>query len=91
MEGDARFGNERAGADEDRSGDRDSKIKERASAVLEGMGLTVSDAVRILRTRTANEGGAAVYGWPEFGGARRVVSGEGAGGARGFAACGAGC
>lgn len=34
----------------------DSAIKERASAVLESMGLTVSDAVRILLTRTANEG-----------------------------------
>lgn len=34
----------------------DAQIKERASAVLEEMGLTVSDAVRILLTRTANEG-----------------------------------
>jgi DNA-damage-inducible protein J len=34
----------------------DPEIKERASAVLETMGLTVSDAVRILLTRTANEG-----------------------------------
>ena len=34
----------------------DSEIKERAASVLEGMGLTVSDAVRILLTRTANEG-----------------------------------
>jgi len=34
----------------------DPEIKERASAVLENMGLTVSDAVRILLTRTANEG-----------------------------------
>jgi DNA-damage-inducible protein J len=34
----------------------DPAIKERASAVLEEMGLTVSDAVRILLTRTANEG-----------------------------------
>jgi DNA-damage-inducible protein J len=34
----------------------DSDIKERAAAVLEDMGLTVSDAVRILLTRTANEG-----------------------------------
>lgn len=34
----------------------DSEIRDRASAVLEGMGLTVSDAVRILLTRTANEG-----------------------------------
>lgn len=34
----------------------DSEVKERASAVLENMGLTVSDAVRILLTRTANEG-----------------------------------
>ncbi|WP_342364020.1 type II toxin-antitoxin system RelB/DinJ family antitoxin [Terrarubrum flagellatum] len=34
----------------------DADIKERASAVLEAMGLTVSDAVRILLTRTANEG-----------------------------------
>ncbi|TAM98282.1 MAG: type II toxin-antitoxin system RelB/DinJ family antitoxin [Rhizobiaceae bacterium] len=31
-------------------------VRDRASAVLENMGLTVSDAVRILLTRTANEG-----------------------------------
>lgn len=34
----------------------DAGIRDRASAVLERMGLTVSDAVRILLTRTANEG-----------------------------------
>lgn len=34
----------------------DSNVKERAAIVLEGMGLTISDAVRILLTRTANEG-----------------------------------
>jgi DNA-damage-inducible protein J len=34
----------------------DPAVKERAAAVLENMGLTVSDAVRILLTRTANEG-----------------------------------
>jgi DNA-damage-inducible protein J len=34
----------------------DSDIKDRATVVLENMGLTVSDAVRILLTRTANEG-----------------------------------
>ena len=34
----------------------DSDIKERASRVLAASGLTVSDAVRILLTRTANEG-----------------------------------
>lgn len=34
----------------------DEAIKERAGAVLEKMGLTVSDAVRILLTRVANEG-----------------------------------
>ncbi len=34
----------------------DADIKERATIVLESMGLTVSDAVRILLTRTANEG-----------------------------------
>jgi DNA-damage-inducible protein J len=34
----------------------DPKVKRRASAVLERMGITVSDAVRILLTRTANEG-----------------------------------
>ncbi|MGW8201214.1 type II toxin-antitoxin system RelB/DinJ family antitoxin [Sphingomonas bisphenolicum] len=34
----------------------DSDVKERASAVFERMGLTVSDAVRILLTRTAREG-----------------------------------
>ncbi len=31
-------------------------VKERASAVLDNMGLTVSDAVRILLTRIANDG-----------------------------------
>lgn len=34
----------------------DADIRDRAAAVLETMGLTVSDAVRILLTRTANEG-----------------------------------
>jgi DNA-damage-inducible protein J len=34
----------------------DSAVKERASEVLEGLGLTISDAVRILLTRTAKEG-----------------------------------
>ncbi|MDA9496532.1 type II toxin-antitoxin system RelB/DinJ family antitoxin [Bradyrhizobium sp. CCBAU 11357] len=34
----------------------DAEVRDRASAVLEEMGLTVSDAVRILLTRTANEG-----------------------------------
>lgn len=34
----------------------DPEVKERASAVLEALGLTVSDAVRILLTRTAREG-----------------------------------
>ena len=34
----------------------DSELKERAAKVLERMGLTVSDAVRILLTRVANEG-----------------------------------
>lgn len=34
----------------------DADIKDRATAVLQTMGLTVSDAVRILLTRTANEG-----------------------------------
>ena len=34
----------------------DVGVKEKATAVLENMGLTVSDAVRILLTRTANEG-----------------------------------
>ncbi|WP_352832145.1 type II toxin-antitoxin system RelB/DinJ family antitoxin [Mesorhizobium sp. M0664] len=33
-----------------------AEVKERATVVLESMGLTVSDAVRILLTRTANEG-----------------------------------
>jgi len=35
----------------------DPALKERAAEVLENMGLTVSDAVRILLTRVANEGG----------------------------------
>jgi len=34
----------------------DADVEERAAAVLESMGLTVADAVRILLTRTANEG-----------------------------------
>ena len=34
----------------------DPAIKARASEVLEAMGMTVSDAVRILLTRTAREG-----------------------------------
>jgi len=34
----------------------DAEVKERATAVLKSMGLTVPDAVRILLTRTANEG-----------------------------------
>ena len=38
----------------------DADIKERAAAVLDNMGLTVSDAVRILLTRVANEGALPV-------------------------------
>lgn len=34
----------------------DADVKERASQVLEAMGMTLSDAVRILLTRTAREG-----------------------------------
>ena len=34
----------------------DADLKARAVAVLDNMGLTVSDAVRILLTRVANEG-----------------------------------
>jgi DNA-damage-inducible protein J len=34
----------------------DSDLKDRAAAVLANLGMTVSDAVRILLTRTANEG-----------------------------------
>ncbi len=34
----------------------DAEVRDRASAVFERMGLTVSNAVRILLTRTANEG-----------------------------------
>jgi len=34
----------------------DPEIRDRAALVLERMGLTVSDAVRILLTRTAQEG-----------------------------------
>jgi DNA-damage-inducible protein J len=34
----------------------DPAVKKRAAAVLEALGITVSDAVRILLTRTANEG-----------------------------------
>ncbi|MFN2343966.1 MAG: type II toxin-antitoxin system RelB/DinJ family antitoxin [Desulfonatronovibrio sp.] len=38
----------------------DPETKERAAAVLENMGLSVSDAVRILLTRVAHEGGLPV-------------------------------
>ncbi len=34
----------------------DTEVKERAATVLENMGLSLSDAVRILLTRVANEG-----------------------------------
>lgn len=34
----------------------DPDVKNRATAVLEELGITVSEAVRILLTRTANEG-----------------------------------
>ena len=34
----------------------DADVKEQAAAIFEKMGLTVSDAVRILLTRTAREG-----------------------------------
>ena len=34
----------------------DPHVKERAAAVLGELGITISDAVRILLTRTANEG-----------------------------------
>jgi DNA-damage-inducible protein J len=34
----------------------DPAVKDRAAAVLEDLGITVSEAVRILLTRTANEG-----------------------------------
>ncbi len=34
----------------------DAAVKERATAVLDNMGLTISDVVRILLTRVANEG-----------------------------------
>ena len=34
----------------------DPAVKERAAAVLDELGITVSEAVRILLTRTANEG-----------------------------------
>jgi DNA-damage-inducible protein J len=33
----------------------DAGVKDRAAAVLGGMGLTVSDAIRIVLTRVANE------------------------------------
>jgi DNA-damage-inducible protein J len=34
----------------------DLAVKEKAAAVLEDMGMTLSDAVRMLLTRTADEG-----------------------------------
>ncbi len=42
----------------------DAGIKDRAAEVLDAMGLTVSDAVRILLTRIANEG-ALPFGFPD--------------------------
>ncbi len=48
-----RHGLERACAEQDRI---DAAVRDKAAAVLEQLGLTVSDAVRILLTRTANEG-----------------------------------
>jgi DNA-damage-inducible protein J len=38
----------------------DAEVRDRASVVLQNMGMTVSDAVRILLTRTANEGALIV-------------------------------
>jgi DNA-damage-inducible protein J len=38
----------------------DAEVKERAGIVLGNMGLTVSDAIRILLTRIANEGALPV-------------------------------
>jgi DNA-damage-inducible protein J len=38
----------------------DAAVKERATAVLDNMGLTVSDVVRILLTRVAKEGALPV-------------------------------
>jgi DNA-damage-inducible protein J len=38
----------------------DAAVKEQAAAVLDNMGLTVSDAVRILLTRVAKEGALPV-------------------------------
>lgn len=38
----------------------DAVVKEQAAAVLDSMGLTVSDAVRILLTRVAKEGALPV-------------------------------
>ena len=53
-------------------------VNERAAAVLDNMGLTISDAVRILLTRVANEGAlpARVRLRPRR--LRRLVPGEGA-------------
>jgi DNA-damage-inducible protein J len=51
----------------------DAKVKARAAAVLEEIGMTVSDAVRNLLTRTANEG-ALPFPVAPGGAARGVVS-----------------
>jgi DNA-damage-inducible protein J len=47
-----RIGYERFGTDSDR---QDEAVKEEAAAVLASMGLTVSDAVRLMLTKIAKE------------------------------------
>ncbi len=59
----------------------DADVKEKATEVLENMGLTVSGAVRILLTRTANEGMLGTR--EQQPGLRQLVSREGAPGVGG--------
>jgi hypothetical protein len=56
----------------------DPALKERAAAVLDSMGLTVSDAVRVLLTRIANEGALPFPLATDPGRAGRLVPGQGA-------------
>jgi addiction module RelB/DinJ family antitoxin len=55
----------------------DPAVKERAAEVLEELGITVSEAVRILLTRTANEGALPFALTTD--GARCMVPRQGAG------------
>ena len=63
----------------------DADVKQRAAAVLENMGLTVSDAVRILLTLYGERGRLPARTRHEQRRPRRLVPFEGSTGARGHA------